>query len=248
MKEFTIQINKNRSPQSFKLAVPSHDIALTELLPTMYRLFDKIIAAETETCHSITCRKGCSQCCRQLVPVSIPEIFYLNNVFQSLSNKRQTRIDGKLEKVLKCTDTAGTFYQLNLPENFRKVDKAYFDLKLNCPFLENGFCGIYQQRPFACREYYVVSGSEKCFDPYQNEVEKVKIKRNMGALIATFASRLYGLPPLPIPLVLFRQYAEGNRALEKVKRPGTWYFEKIADCLVGLNDDALEISYQASPS
>lgn len=247
MKEFLIRITRENDTQSFKLAIPSHDIALMELMPALYRLFDKIIAVETATYDRMSCHKGCNQCCRQLVPISIPEAFYLNTYFQSLSQKRQTRIGSKLAKVLKCTATAGTFVHYNRPENFRKLDQNYFDLKLNCPFLEYGACGIYPQRPLACREYYVASDAAKCLDPYQNEVEKVKIKRNMGALLAAFSGRLYGLPPLPIPLVLFRQWAGENQILVNVKRPGTWFFEKLAEGLISLNDPELEINYQAIP-
>jgi Fe-S-cluster containining protein len=242
-KKITIKINQNGLPQELNLIIPNGDILFTDLIPSIYRLFDQILTMELKK-YPIICKKGCSQCCQQLVPISIPEVFYLNSFVQSLPINRQNRIGVKLTAVLNCVETAGIFDQRTGPINYRSIDRAYFDLNLSCPFLENGCCSIYKHRPFACREYNVNSDPQNCVNPYQNEVEKVKIKRNIGALIAAFTGRLYGLPPFPIPLVLFQNWANQNKALGNVKWSGIWLFEKIADCLVGLNDEELGISYQ----
>lgn len=245
-KKITIRINRNGPPQELKLVIPNGAIGLMDLIPSMYRLFDLILTVEL-TKYTVLCHKGCNQCCRQLVPISIPEAFYLKHFIQSLSDIRRNRIDTKLTTVLNHLDTAGIFNQQTGFINYRNIDTAYFDLNVSCPFLEDGCCGIYKHRPLVCREYNVSSDPQYCTDPYQKEIEKVKIKRNMSALVAAFAGRLYGLPPHPIPLVLFQHWAEQNKALENVKRPGIWLFERIADALSSLNDEELEISYQIIP-
>lgn len=244
MKKFTVEMNGNDPPQAFEISVPDGDVPLFQLIPSMYRLFDQILAVEL-TKYPIVCHKGCSQCCRQLVPISIPEVFHLNGFVQSLSKKRRTRIETKLATVLRRMETAGIINQQKHPVNYRTIDRDYSGLELSCPFVEAGCCSIYEHRPFACREYYVISEPQNCVDPYQNEPDKVKIKRNMGALMAAFTGRLYGIPPLPIPMVLFQSWADENKVLGTPKWPGIWLFEKIMDCLIGLNDDELGISYHS---
>lgn len=242
-KKVIINFDQNGQSQELKVLIPAGDIQVRDLIPSMFRLFDQILIVELKK-YNIICHKGCSHCCRQLVPISIPEVFYLAHYFRTLPESRQTKFRTKIAMVLNQADTAGVFGEKNGPVNYRNVDKAYFDLNVSCPFLEDGSCGIYKHRPLACREYYVSSGPQYCADPYQNEIEKVKIKRNMSALIAAFAGRLYGMPPYPIPLVFFDIWAAQNKVLENVKRPGIWLFERIMDGLASLNDEELEISYQ----
>jgi Fe-S-cluster containining protein len=241
-KKIIFTIGQNGSSHQSRLLIPGGDIPLMNLIPSMYYLFDRILTVELKK-FNVACKKGCSQCCRQLVPVSIPELFYLEKYVKTLPENKQALINEKLEMALAQTETSGVFPR-NGPLNYRNVDQAYFDLNLSCPFLEEGGCVIYKHRPFACREYYVSSDSQYCGNPYRNEIDKVKIKRNIGGLIAAFASRLYSLPPRPIPLILFQIWADQNRALGNIKWPGIWLFEKIADCLAGLNDEELSISYQ----
>jgi len=243
MKKLEFSIKSSRSSSfPLKFEVPDNEIRLMELLPPMYQLYDRIIASELNDNAAITCRKGCGKCCRQLVPIIIPEAFFLNDLIASFSHKKQVRINARFAKILNTIKTAGLADDFKNPARYHQIDAAYFKLGVKCPFLEDELCMIYQSRPFACREYYVTTAPEYCLDPYQNEVYKLKIKRNLGAMLAAFTSRLYLLPPVPIPLIFLANWVGENPDLGTKKWPGDWLFDKMMAALMTLNDAELEIT------
>jgi Fe-S-cluster containining protein len=54
------------------------------------------------------------------------------------------------------------------------VSRRYYELRLDCPFLENDSCSIYEERPIACREYNAVTPPSLCesFDPGIETIER----------------------------------------------------------------------------
>jgi Fe-S-cluster containining protein len=54
------------------------------------------------------------------------------------------------------------------------VSRRYYELLLDCPFLENDSCLIYEERPIACREYNSVTPPALCeaFDPGIETLER----------------------------------------------------------------------------
>lgn len=93
----------------------------------------------------IKCRKGCAHCCRQIVAVSTLEA----QVLLTKAVELNITLDrSRLERQSKYVE--GTWAS-QPPE-----DHA-------CLFLsEEGECRVYEQRPLACRKYFVISDPEVC--------------------------------------------------------------------------------------
>jgi Fe-S-cluster containining protein len=243
MKKFEILIKKNGiSSLPIDFEVPDNEIRLAEFIPLMYQLYDKIIERELDNHTDISCRKGCGECCKQLVPIIIPETFFLNDLIASFSHKKQVQIDARFTKILNTIKTAGFFDDLKNPARNRNIDDAYFNLKVKCPFLEDELCMIYKSRPFACREYHVTNDPQHCSEPYQNDIHKIKIKRNIGSMMAAFTARLYMSPPIPIPMILLSEWVRENTNLGTRKWSGVWLFDKMMSALITLNDEEFEIT------
>ena len=88
------------------------------------------------------------------------------------------------------------------------ISNWYADLKLSCPFLHNGLCGIYDRRPLACREHIVIGSAAACArQPGVAEVVKMPVQ--MPNVLAQLAGEFEGTNPeaimLPLALVWFEQ-------------------------------------------
>ena len=100
----------------------------------------------------------------------------------------------------------------------RKIARRYFDLRLACPFLaEDGACGIYDQRPFVCRQYLVTSPAELCTNPFGNPVEILPMPIAAASAFRTVSAEMIGREQYTVPLTLALDYVERHRSeLERV--------------------------------
>lgn len=106
---------------------------LTSLLDA-YALADEGVASTVKHAEAagtpIACSKGCDACCRNPdVPITQPEL-------QGISWFASERLTGPLREVVKS----------------RLLNHA---ATIECPFLVNGACAIYEARPLACRQFLV---------------------------------------------------------------------------------------------
>lgn len=240
VEQVTVRIErKDGVVRTVKLSIPRKEIGLWELIPQVHKLMNAIVEVETAGL-AISCQKGCSACCRQLVPLSIPEAFFLRHAISRLDAGKRTGVLRKLRSTIAALERAGLLDDLRRPGKNRQIDVDYFRQGLACPFLENDACGIYALRPFICRSYSVTSPRQACSDPYAHEIEKVEIKRNVGAMLAAFAGHLYGLK-IVVPLPLALEWAERFEGLKRLRKPGTWMFARIMDCLRSQSDDDIRI-------
>ena len=89
---------------------------------------------------AIACQRGCSFCCHLKVMVTAPEFHIISNYIQETFPKEKI-------KALKTT------LRKTVSEKNRCADLAE-RLAIQCSFLENNACSIYEARPFTCRAYY----------------------------------------------------------------------------------------------
>lgn len=93
----------------------------------------------------ITCQKGCSHCCKQLVMVTKPEAERL----LILAIEQGIALDQAQLKRQSLADDTG-WLQLEIEDR-------------QCPFLgPDNLCQVYDDRPLACRKYFVVSDPDLC--------------------------------------------------------------------------------------
>jgi Fe-S-cluster containining protein len=162
------------------VAVPPTPAGMADLLPaaqaitnaTMDVAFAKSAAGGTPA----SCRRGCCACCYQLVAVTVPEARALGRLVDAMPPERAAVIRGRFAETVALAKAAG-ITDPNTPDGepvvllrgtptgpdrFIDLGLRYFSLHRPCGFLDNGECGIYENRPLICREYAVTTPAERC--------------------------------------------------------------------------------------
>lgn len=226
-----------REQVKLQVAFQSHSQKASTIVPLLQTLTDKIVAAavcELEAGGArISCGKGCSACCSQLVPVAEPEARYLLQLFETFSEERRARIsrryadirsrlnDSKLLE--KITDLATGADR----EARRRVGIDYFELGLPCPFLEEGCCSIHQHRPLSCREFLVVSPPEHCARNDPENVATVSLPRRASVVLYRFGDGRGEASARVVPLSLLFDWAAQHEAEEEPVFPAGDYCENF---------------------
>jgi Fe-S-cluster containining protein len=203
-------------------AQPPDRARLDELLPLFRTIdsavIDRVVQRAEAGGEAISCRKGCSACCRaQPVPVTPPEAYALLLLVDSLPEPRRTEIRSRFAHRVSVLREAGLLPAYletspTSPNEARETAQRYFRLGLVCPFLENDACSIHPDRPFVCRQYLVTSPAELCADPFSNPVRPVSIPIAPATATLRIGAELLGSPQFTVPLVLALEFAETHRA------------------------------------
>jgi Fe-S-cluster containining protein len=195
---------------------------LDELLPLFRAIDNAVIDQAVQRAQAagevVSCRKGCSACCRaQPVPVTPPEAYALLKLVDSLPEPRRTEIRERFANRVSVLRAAGLLpaYLDTAPTNpneAREVAHRYFQLGLVCPFLEDDACSIHPDRPFVCRQYLVTSPAELCADPFSNPVRPISIPITPASATLRIRTEAIGSPQFTVPLVLALEFAESHCA------------------------------------
>lgn len=168
------------------ITVPAGTVPATAVVPALQGLVNAAVAAAEEQSvragKSISCRKGCGACCRQLVPISHTEGESLLAVIDALPDGRRTAVEARFAEADDALARAGLRDMLLDPQKRagktdRELSTAYFALGIPCPFLEDESCSIHPDRPLVCREYLVTSPAERCASPTQEAVAPVPVPK-----------------------------------------------------------------------
>lgn len=174
--------------------------------------------------NDASCRKGCSHCCKHLVPVSGAEAFRLFAEVQSLPDVRRHKVMGRF------TANARRIIQAGPPEvpegttcdeDGATISPAgacghwYADLQLTCPLADGDLCSMYEQRPIACREHMVTSNSLLCkgFQPGRGQILPVPV--SMLDALAALSAKMMQRPVEAIIMSLTPAWAQANRRHQK---------------------------------
>lgn len=188
-------------PESSELSLA--DLAF-HLLPLWQRQLDRVEAVERKAGRVPSCRDGCGVCCRQVVPLSLPEAFMLARHVDALPDARREAVLARFEQAKGRLDRAGL---LGEPLLSRAHD--YWALSIDCPFLEAQSCSIHPTRPSACREHLALDGPERCI--YLDDgAPMLHFPERLFDVLAYVAARLLGGAPAALPLVLARDHAAAN--------------------------------------
>jgi Fe-S-cluster containining protein len=200
-------------------------IPVTAIVPLMRRLGEQAQTLEGQKAvaggKTISCAKGCAACCRMLVPVSPPEAFSLRAMVTALPAERRQTHARSIADALAQLERAGLLGRLRqladtdrpmTDEEIEPINRAYYALRLPCPFLENEMCSIYEDRPAACRELLVTSPAELCQDLIRNPVKALPVPLRIGTILGLLWANLTGTAPRLIPLPLALEWADRHAA------------------------------------
>jgi Fe-S-cluster containining protein len=222
-----LRVSLSGNDIELEIPVPKAEVTVTEILPVFRMLVDdftRLAAAAAEgDGKGITCRKGCSACCRQMVLVSHPEARSLAALVNSFPEPRKLavleRFRAARERMAK-TNIPEQVVSGSFPSREALIDLGlrYFHLGIPCPFLEEDACSIYEHRPVKCREYLVTSPAEECSNPSPEAVHKVKNPGNAWKALAMIGWEYRERLPHWVPLTLSLEWAEVNPE-QRTRRP-----------------------------
>jgi len=224
----------------FRIDVAHGQVKLSDIIPLARKISGKIADILIDKHHKdgieIACRKGCGHCCQShLVPLAVPEAFRLNGYIHS--RHRDLR-DAMLRS---CLLAAQDILDQEPPESFTppmsepvdnrsflsNVSTWYVSLGVCCPFLSNNVCTIYENRPLACRDYFVRGGSNACINA-DSTTRPLKMPVPMVEVLGQLAGELEGSDIEAVILPLTPVWCEQNA--DRAER--TWSAETVAERFV----------------
>ncbi len=217
---------------TLSLNIPSGEVTAQQVLPAVFQLSAHAvgtgIAAVERAGKSVSCRPGCGACCRQAVPISDVEAWALADLVEAMPEQRRAVIRGRFAEAERRLDAAG-IAMLDVHGQSRgaynQLAKAYFDLFLDCPFLENENCTIHPSRPLACREHLVTSPPSHCSSMGQGGVEGVRSPPLAGALLRLTSEETPPQPRATLLPLLFRWLPLHPRST--LTRPAQQWIERL---------------------
>lgn len=194
--------------------------AARRLLPPTYAKLDRRAQREIrDSGRAVSCQRGCTWCCYQMVTVSLLESFWLAD--HVIHNMRPAARHKVIERLRETAVEAHT------------TPEAYFSLTSHCGFLDtsSGDCLAYDRRPAGCRFYFVISPPEDChpsvvrktlrLNTYSFDLESLELSELVTGTV--FAA------PLPNAVLhTIQAINPGIPAAEGVVDPFAWqaaYFE-----------------------
>ncbi|HXG17834.1 MAG TPA: YkgJ family cysteine cluster protein [Methylomirabilota bacterium] len=202
-----------------QVSVPKGPMQLSELLPLVQSFADAVIHSTVkvveEQGQKISCKKGCSACCRQLAPIAETEARHIRNIVEALAEPRRTVIRTRFAEACQRLEKAGLLEQLRHADQLTEGDRRalglkYFAQGIPCPFLEDGACSIYADRPIACREYLVTSPAENCTQPTPETIQRVKTPLQVWTALARLDAPSPLAPVSWAPLILAPTWAAAH--------------------------------------
>ncbi len=237
----------------FSISAEQEQMKLADIVPWARTVCDRVT---TRAVHirrrnggHIACEKGCSACCRYLVPLSVPEALRLRHEVSAMPASEGRGVEQScllaarriLESPIPDLFAGESFHEF-LPTNEQTdaVSEWYRSLELTCPFLDDSICSIYEHRPLCCREYFI-DGSAAACKGKSEDATKVEMPVRMSEVLASLVAELEGRTVEAIMMPLALIWAEEN----EVRDRETWPTRKIAERFVELLGEMVEDSSAA---
>lgn len=217
---FTFELGTPEGALRTTLRIPSEPMRLSDLARSVMRLDDELVALGVKKHLPVvgppSCKKGCTSCCDQLVPISIPEAFMIHDLVSGMAEARQEEVLARIVATEEALEELGIdAFSLTDPseQSVRQLLVQYHRSGVRCPFLENEACSMYSSRPASCREYLVSSPAENCAKIGEVVVTRIPLSIRMAHALSGVAARVLGSDPMLVPLSFAINWAEANEEL-----------------------------------
>jgi Fe-S-cluster containining protein len=202
-------------------------VRICDFIPVAQCLCDKIVGVMLSEAQNlgwnVPCKKGCSSCCKNLVPLLAPEALWLSEEIHKLPKSEQKVLQRSIEfarrKLLSVAPP-----HLTEPDMPQEISDWYSSLNLVCPFLVENSCSIYKLRPLACREH-IVAGKSGCDKSHNQLIQPpVSILEAFSQLCARFGENQTDAIILPVSFAWVQS--------AKDQRVGTYYMSQLLKGLI----------------
>jgi Fe-S-cluster containining protein len=239
----TANVNLSISGRELRLemTVPTGATRPVRMLPLFQSLADAFVEVEIKTAErsgkQVSCKKGCGACCRQLVPITKAEAYWLRDLVNEMPEERRSEILARFKEARLRLEDSGLLSRLAGMNGLNSEQKIalgldYFRQGIACPFLEDESCSIHPQRPVVCREYVVTSPAENCSNPTPEGVRLIKVAAKVSQALAGLVEEGGEKSPPWVPLILALEWAEANPD-ESRERAGTELVQALFSRLTG---------------
>lgn len=180
----------------FRIAAANAYARLSDIVPAVRTVCDQLLDAMPDLRaengkRRVSCRKGCAACCSYLVPLSLPEVFRMREEFAAMpADDRIPILKSAVHAAFRILRQDITEPEINGDSDLQQISRWYACLNIPCPFLSDGICGIYEQRPLACREYFVTSRPKSCETGGSDHPHVVRLPLHLAEILGDFAARL----------------------------------------------------------
>ncbi|MBX9601454.1 MAG: YkgJ family cysteine cluster protein [Bryobacteraceae bacterium] len=236
MVEFEVQFGDSVLDAS--AVVPEDPIPAQAMLPLFRSMSDAFVefgrqVAEAEG-ETISCREGCAHCCRQLVPMSALEALEIGDWIAQQPAGEQAALKARFEETARKLAANGlntdAGYMNGLEQQqLRAYAEQYIAAYVDCPFLRNERCSIYEIRPMACREYLVTSPAENCRRPSPETIRRMPVPARFGAVLPWMPNGRLGEGVVVFPLPGLLDWLARERGRARPPVPGTEIFENAIE-------------------
>ncbi len=173
----------NQKHQERKQEVVPADVAV-DIHIKFDRLLGGLVSQLWRAGGQISCAAGCFSCCYEPVHILRHEAELLVQVVEDMSEADQKRV----------RDSTRTWVTGFLKAGLEKVNNPNavpFRLaKLPCPFLKDGQCMVYEDRPVACRGHLAVKDERLCHDNATRPDQEFLVTRHLvGKVFSQVATK-----------------------------------------------------------
>jgi len=227
-------------PVHFRIGVAHKQARLADIAPMARKLSTKLAPAVLNQLGKeekfVPCCKGCSACCNYLVPLSVPEVFRMKQeVLAVPANRGRAVLQSCLDapkRVLDNSSQSSDLYpstEILGPTRVSQLGRWYAGLKLSCPFLSDGLCTIYEQRPTACREHIVTGSPSLCEAEWTDESQVVQMPVSILEALGQLASKLEATSVEAVMLPLALPWAQENLPRHERTWPAVMMVEQFIE-------------------
>jgi Fe-S-cluster containining protein len=236
---FVMETPDGTVPQ-MQVNIPDKPVGLADLVPFMHSLADEIIGLAVKKAEAggerVSCGPGCGVCCRQLIPLSAPEVYFMVRKLLEMPASERAPILRRFEAVEKRMEGSALKQRILAPAGTDAdtdgLAREYFRLEESCPFLAAQSCSIHRWRPVVCREFNVLSDPALCKDPFVNKLLTIPLFRRPSSVLALLASQECGIDAGLVPMPLMFDWYESNKELGLRTWPAGILVRKLLDITV----------------
>jgi Fe-S-cluster containining protein len=227
-----------------RVVVSDCPAGLGDLVPLARSLATRIGTAALKQADSegasVPCKKGCAACCRYMVPLSAPEALVMGREIGSLSESgdatTRRALTSAANRILAgWSDSPFLKTGLNDSEgqtgDIEAIGQWYASLEMDCPFLGEGQCTIYDKRPLACREHAVLGTASHCEGYTPGCGNKLEMPATVLDALAQLAAEVEQTEPQAVMMPLVPFWYTENHHRQIRTWPGQELVARFLDCL-----------------
>lgn len=188
---------------------------------------NSLVETLTPKGEMITCRKGCTYCCFHYVTVSLAHGIVIVDYLYKRKGLLKQFVDNHEKWHRKGFSISNSIDRTRIQaissstpidrviKDTRPLSARYLDMNIQCPFLVDNRCFIYDVRPLSCSGHYSVSPPDWCISVSQQKPVIYHITPNdedLTKMIRLADPRLI-LYELTLPTMIHKVLTEGSSSV-----------------------------------